>query len=62
MKTKRSAAKRARVKSGGKIKVKKQGLRHLLTGRSSKEKRKKRAKGHTSVADTRGLKKSLPYG
>lgn len=53
MKTHRGAAKRFRVKPGGKIKRKKQGLRHLLEHKSAP---RKRALGQGTYVDSANLK------
>ena len=63
MKTKKSAAKRYSFTGTGKVKYKKQNLRHILTKKSSKRKRKLRHSGILSAADTAVIKKRLlPYG
>lgn len=61
MKTKRSAAKRYKVTGTGKVMYKKQGLRHILTKKSSKRKRKLRHAGVLSKAETAKAKKLMPY-
>ena len=45
MKTRKSAAKRYTVTGSGKVRYKKQGLRHILTKKSSKRKRNLRHAG-----------------
>jgi large subunit ribosomal protein L35 len=45
MKTKKSAAKRYSFTGSGKVKYKKQNLRHILTKKSAKRKRKLRHAG-----------------
>ena len=62
MKTKRSAAKRYRKTASGKIKYKKQGLRHILTKKSAKRKRKLRKQGILSHPEQERAKVLLPYG
>jgi large subunit ribosomal protein L35 len=62
MKTRRSAAKRYTLTAGGKVRYKKQGLRHILTKKSSKRKRNLRAPAILSSTETRRAKKLLPYG
>ncbi len=62
MKTRKSAAKRYKVTANGKIKYKRQGLRHLLTKKGSKRKRKLRTLGILSKVETKRVKKLLPYG
>jgi len=61
MKTRKSAASRYKVTGSGKIKYKKQGLRHILTKKSSKRKRKLRKAGQLSKAEVKRCKKLLPY-
>lgn len=61
MKTKRSAAKRYDFTASGKVKYKKQGLRHILTKKSSKRKRKLRKTGILSKAEQRRAERLLPY-
>jgi large subunit ribosomal protein L35 len=62
MKTRKSAAKRYSFTGTGKIKYKKQGLRHILTKKSSKRKRKLRKSGLLSKAEAAVVRKLLPYG
>lgn len=61
MKTKRSAAKRYRKTASGKIKYKKQGLRHILTKKGQKRKRNLRKAGILSKAETKRAQTLLPY-
>jgi len=61
MKTRKSAAKRYRVTASGKIKYKKQSLRHILTKKSSKRKRNLRHAGILSDAETKRARILLPY-
>ncbi len=62
-KTKRAAAKRYSLTGSGKVKHKKQNLRHILTKRSSKRKRHLREAGYVAEADARKIRKQmLPYG
>jgi large subunit ribosomal protein L35 len=61
-KTNKAAAKRFRKKKSGKIRFKKKNLRHLLTGRSRKEKRQKRTPGYVSTANAGKIRALLPYG
>ena len=62
-KTKRAAAKRYSLTGSGKVKHKKQNLRHILTKRSSTRKRQLRAAGYVDEADARKIRKQmLPYG
>jgi len=62
MKTRRAAAKRYSFTGTGKVKYKKQGLRHILTKKSSKRKRHLRHSGILSASETSRIKKLLPYG
>ena len=62
MKTRRSAAKRYKMTASGKIKYKKQGLRHILTKKSPKRKRNLRKAGILSHAEEKRAKVLLPYG
>ena len=61
MKTRKSAAKRYSRTGTGKIKYKKQGLRHILTKKSSKRKRHLRHAGILSAAEEKRMTKLLPY-
>jgi len=63
MKTKKSAAKRYSFTGTGKVKYKKQNLRHILTKKSRKRKRNLRQSGILSSDNTAVIKKQLlPYG
>jgi large subunit ribosomal protein L35 len=62
MKTRKSAAKRYKITGTGKVKYKKQGLRHILTKKNSKRKRNLRTAGILSEVETKKVKKLLPYG
>jgi large subunit ribosomal protein L35 len=63
MKTKKSAAKRYSFTGTGKVKYKKQNLRHILTKKSRKRKRSLRKTGILSADNTAAIKKRLlPYG
>jgi large subunit ribosomal protein L35 len=61
MKTRRAAAKRYSYTGGGKIKYKKQGLRHILTKKSTERKRKLRKTGILSEAEMKRARVLLPY-
>lgn len=61
MKTRKSAAKRLRVTGSGKVKYKKQGLRHILTKKSTKTKRNLRKAGVLSDSEQKRVQKLLPY-
>jgi len=62
MKTRRSAAKRYRITGTGKVRYKKQNLRHILTKKNSKRKRRLRQSATLSSVETDRAKKLLPYG
>jgi len=63
MKTKKSAAKRYSFTGTGKVKYKKQNLRHILTKKSPKRKRGLRRAGILSSDNVPVIKKKLlPYG
>ena len=61
MKTRKSAAKRYAVTGNGKVKYKKQGLRHILTKKSSKRKRHLRKSGILSKVEVKRIRTLLPY-
>jgi len=61
IKTHRGAAKRFRASGSGKLKRKRPGHSHLLTGKSRKRKRQQRLPDFAHPADVRGLKRLLPY-
>ena len=61
MKTRKAAAKRYKVTGSGKVRYKKQGLRHILTKKSTKRKRTLRHTGILSDAETKKAKVLLPY-
>jgi large subunit ribosomal protein L35 len=63
MKTKKSAAKRYSFTGTGKVKYKKQNLRHILTKKSAKRKRNLRHAGMLSADNVPEIKRRLlPYG
>jgi len=63
MKTKKSGAKRFSFTGTGKVKYKKQNLRHILTKKSAKRKRNLRHPGILSDANVPTIKKQMmPYG
>jgi large subunit ribosomal protein L35 len=62
MKTRRAAAKRYSLTGSGKVKYKKQGLRHILTKKSAKRKRQLRHSGILSGSEEARVKRLLPYG
>ncbi|MCL2478605.1 MAG: 50S ribosomal protein L35 [Treponema sp.] len=63
MKTKKAAAKRYSFTGSGKVKYKKQNLRHILTKKSTKRKRNLRHTGILSKDNVGAIRKTLlPYG
>ena len=62
IKTRKSAAKRYSITGSGKVKYKKQGLRHILTKKSRKRKRKLRQAATLSPAEARRARQLVPYG
>lgn len=62
IKTRKSAAKRYALTAGGKVKYKKQGLRHILTKKSRKRKRKLRQAAMLSSAEVKRARQLVPYG
>ncbi|WP_022851782.1 50S ribosomal protein L35 [Limisalsivibrio acetivorans] len=61
MKTHKGAAKRFKVTGGGKVKVKRSGLRHILTSKTTKRKRALRHPGILEGKDADNIKKLMPY-
>ncbi len=61
MKTQKSAAKRYRVTGNGKVKYKKQGLRHILTKKNTKRKRNLRHAGMLDKSEVKKVKRLLPH-
>lgn len=61
MKTRKSAAKRYHVTGSGKVRYKKQGMRHILSKKSTKRKRSLRHTGILSAPETARTKRLLPY-
>jgi large subunit ribosomal protein L35 len=61
MKTRRAAAKRYSVTGTGKVKYKKQGLRHILSKKSTSRKRGLRKGGILSSAEAPRARQLLPY-
>ena len=62
MKTKKAAAKRFKFTATGKVKFKRAGKRHILTGKSSKSKLSKRSAGYIFKGDIKHIEKCMPYG
>ncbi len=61
MKTRKAYAKRFSYTGTGKLKFKRQGLRHILTKKSTKRKRRLRHAAILSAAETKRAKTLLPY-
>ena len=61
IKTKKSAAKRYHVTGTGKVRYKKQGLRHILTKKTAKRKRRLRLSATLSPVESKRIKKLMPY-
>jgi len=61
MKTRRSAKKRYKLTGSGKVMFKKQGLRHILTKKTTKRKRNLRAAGILDETEARKVRVMLPY-
>ena len=62
MKTKRGAAKRFKLTGSGKVRRRKAYLRHILMAKSRKQKRNLGKSTIVSAADSRNIKRMLPYG
>ncbi len=62
IKTHKSAAKRYHLTGSGKVRYKKQGLRHILTKKNAKRKRRLRLPAHLSKVEESRVKRLLPYG
>jgi len=61
MKTKKSAAKRFKIRSGGSIKRSQAYMRHILTKKSTKRKRHLRGTTEVHDSNTRQVRAMLPY-
>ncbi len=61
MKTNRGAAKRFKATGSGKIRRSKAFTSHILTKKSTKRKRNLRKSGLVDAADTKAVKRMLPY-
>jgi len=62
MKTKRGAAKRFRLTKKGKVKMKRSKLRHILSSKTRKQKRRLRRAKLVAASDMARMKQLLPYG
>lgn len=61
MKTKSAAAKRFKATGSGKIKRRKQGLRHILEKKSQKTKKHAGVDALVHRSDMKNVKRMLPY-
>ncbi len=61
MKTLKAAKKRYHMTATGKVKYKKQGLRHILTKKDRKRKRRLRHAGILSPAELKRAHRLMPY-
>ena len=61
MKTKRSAAKRFKIRSGGSIKRSQAFKRHILTKKTTKNKRQLRGSTGVHETNTASVRAMLPY-
>ena len=61
MKTSRSAAKRFKLTGNGKLKRNKAYKRHILTKKTTKNKRNLRKAAMTDASNVKNMKKILPY-
>ena len=62
LKTKRGAAKRFKFTKTGKVKMKRAKLRHILTNKTTKQKRRLRRANIVRSEDAGRLKRLMPYG
>ncbi len=61
MKTNRGAAKRFKATASGKLKRSKAYTSHILTSKSTKQKRGLRKSGLVDASDHKGMRRILPY-
>ncbi len=61
MKTRKAAASRYKVTGSGKIVIKKQGLRHILTKKSAKRKRRLRKGSVVDKVEFARARQMMPY-
>jgi large subunit ribosomal protein L35 len=61
IKTNRGAAKRFKLTGSGKIKRSKAYLRHILTSKARKQKRRLRKSTVVSASDAKAIRKLIPY-
>lgn len=62
LKTNRAAAKRFRLTASGRVKRSRAYLRHILTSKSHKQKRRLGTSALVSPSDERNIKRLLPNG
>lgn len=62
LKTRKGAAKRFRATKSGKVKRKRSKLRHILSPKTRKQKRRLRSKAYVSKSDLKKVKKLLAVG
>lgn len=63
MKTRKAVSKRFKLSATGKVKFKRQGLRHILTGKSASTKMGRRKAGYLeNKGDANHVYVNLPYG
>jgi large subunit ribosomal protein L35 len=60
MKTNRSAAKRFKLTGSGKVMHRRQGLRHILTKKSAKRKRRLGQDAEVDTANLKAVKRLVP--
>ena len=61
MKSHRSAAKRFKPTGSGRLKFKKPGHSHILTGKTRKRKRQQRLPAYAHATEMKSLDRLLPY-
>jgi len=61
-KTKRGAAKRFKFTASGKVKRSRAYLRHILTSKTRKQKRRLGKPAIVAAADEKSVRRMLPYG
>ena len=61
LKTRRGAAKRFKATGTGKVKRRHGYLRHILTNKTSKQKRRLRKPGLVHTTNEKAIKRLLPY-
>ena len=62
MKTNRGAAKRMKSTKTGKLKIKKSKMRHILSTKPQKQKRRLKEETYVAKADMKRMSQLLPYG